>query len=224
MGTIIVPSDTHYTFRGQVTMEGNTSLPASTVSNASVTANADIESSKMAQRVLSKFVIPFTSWRVHDNMLSFLPSAGAADDLGYVGGTFGSASGMLKTSDAKTTTITQYARAIWPLPLEYDSGETIQIRANAGMETTISDGTATIDFSIYEVDREGGVGSDLVSTAATDINSLTLGNKDFTVNGAGLIAGDELDIRVAVAITDTATGTAVTGVIGSIEVLCDTRG
>jgi hypothetical protein len=110
------------------------------------------------------------------------------------------------------------------LPPEYDDGETVQIRVHGGMKTTVSDTTATVDVECYESDKERGISADLCTTSAQTINSLTFGDDDFTITATSLVSGDVLDIRITVAITDGATGTAVLGEIGSVELLCDIRG
>ena len=110
------------------------------------------------------------------------------------------------------------------LPAEYDTGQTVTLRINGGMVTTVSDTTATVDVEAHESDGEGGVGSDLCATAAQSINNLSFAQKDFSITPTGLSAGDLLDVRIAVAVDDSATGTAVIGSIGSIALLCDVRG
>lgn len=192
--------------------------------DADISANAAIATSKIAQRVLSVYPIPMTAWRVHDALQTNLPGTAATDDLAVIGGTFGTAVPVIQTSDAKATSVTQRARCHLHVPSYYEAGETIILRFKAGMITTISDGTATLDAEVYLSDLYGAVnGSDLVTTAATTINSLTEADIDFTITGSGLSGGDELDVRITIAITDSATGTAVTGQIGSAALLCDTR-
>lgn len=68
------------------------------------------------------------------------------------------------------------------------------------------------------------VGSDLVTTSATTINSLTAAAKEFAITPTGLVAGDELDVRVTIAITDGATATAVIGRIMKLYALLSVRG
>lgn len=170
------------------------------------------------------FRIPLTSWRVWDAVQTNLPATAAADDLAIIGGTFGSAGWTIQTSDAKTTTVTQRAIAVHDLPAEYVSGAAITIRAHAGMNTTVANGTATVDFEVYKSDDEGGVGSDICATAAQTINSLTDADKDFTITPTGLAAGDTLIIRMTVAVTDSGTGTAVIGQVGSVDVLAGVKG
>lgn len=171
------------------------------------------------------FRISLLSWRVWDALISSLPAAAANDDLGLIQGTFGTNSPTIQAGDLKAAgATTRYARTVFSLPAEYVSGSAITIRTHAGMKTTVSDGTATIDVECYKSDDEEGIGSDLCATAAQSINSLTDADKDFTITPTGLVAGDTLDIRIAVAVNDAATATAVIAVVGSVDVLCGVKG
>lgn len=181
---------------------------------------------QMQQETLAVFPIPLTSLRVHDAYQTNLPGTAASDDLGLLGTAFGTSAPTVVTSDAKATTVTQYARFEVMLPECYEAGETVVLRALAGMKTTVSDGTATIDFSAYKKTGDGGItGGDIVSTAATSINgSLTNSARDFNVTATTLSAGDILDCRVVIAITDAATATAVIGEIDYLALCCDIKG
>ena len=95
---------------------------------------------------------------------------------------------------------------------------------SAGMTTTVASASATLDVQAYKADRESGVGADICATAAIDINSTSWANRDFTITATSLSPGDVLDVRIAVAVVDSATGTAVIASIGAIELLCDIRG
>lgn len=209
---------------GDLTVQGTSSWPAGQITNADINANAAIARTKLAEDALQSFVVKMTDLRVWDAVQTNLPGTAASDDLAIIGGTWGSATPMIKTSDAKATTVTQRARVQIQLPPEYVAGGDVRIRLHAGMGTTVSDGTATVDVEAYESNKEGGLGSDLVTTSATTINSLTLADKDFTLTSAGLAPGDWLDVRITIAITDSATVTAVLGVIGHITLLCDIVG
>lgn len=212
------------TVTGDCTVQGTLNHPDGTIVNAAINANAAIARTKLAENALQGFVVPLTDLRVWDAFQTNLPGTAATDDLGLIGGTFATNSPMVKTSDAKNTSVTQYARFMVRLPAEYVAGGDVTLRLHAGMQTTVANGTATVDVQAYESNREGGISADLVTTSATTVNSLTLADKDFTVTPAGLAPGNWLDVRVVIAITDSATGTAVLGVIGSIELLCDIQG
>lgn len=170
-----------------------------------------------------EFPVLLTDGRVHDSG-AHLPTTAASDDLAIGVGTLGTQDFYLTTSDAKATTVTQYARYQVQVPYEFDAGETLQLVVNGEMNTTVSDGTATVDLEVYKSDLDGTVGSDLCATAAQSINSLTAADKTFTVTATGLNPGDLLDVRVTIAITDSATGTAVIGRVNSIRRKLDCRG
>lgn len=206
------------------TIPGDLIIPGDLRLNGSLTppkAKANIIS--MAE--LQAFPIPLTEFRVWDAMATLLPSAGANDDLGLVGGTFGTATPSLRTQDCKTLTNSNYARVLVQLPWEYVAGESVTIRVKAGMITTIAGTSAHLDCEAYKLqeDPDDAIGSDLVSTAQTVMNSLTFANIDFAVTPTSLSPGDILDVRIKTAIVDGATGTAVIAGITSVKLLCDVR-
>lgn len=195
------------------------------IENATITRkNGTWNRNDFGQETLVADTVDLMTLRTWDDMTAFLPGTAASDDLAFIEGTFGTDAPTVQSSDGKATTITQRARFQYPLTECYDPGETIQVRIRAGMITTVSDSTATIDVECYLHDADGSVGSDLCTTAAQDINSLTKGNDDFTITSTGFVVGDTLDIRVTIAITDSATGTAVIGEISRIQILRDIRG
>lgn len=170
------------------------------------------------------FAIPMVDLRVWDALATNLPATPANDDLGLVGGTFGSATPKISTGDVKAAGCTRYARFQFQLPVEYDAGTSVTLRLHAGMTTTVADTSATLDVECYKSDSEAGLGSDLCATAAQDINDLSDADFDFTITPTGLTAGDVLDIRLTVVVADSATGTAVIADIGAIEMLVDIKG
>jgi hypothetical protein len=177
---------------------------------------------KMAQESAVAFPMDLRGWQVHDSG-ALLPASASADDLGFAVGTFGTAPPKLVSSDGASTTVTQYARQSFQVPLEYQTGQTIQFVANVAMGT-ISDTTATLDVQVYAADKEGGIGSDLCTTSATSVNSATAADYTFAITGSGLAAGAWLDIRITAAITDSATGSGVTMSVNNTEIQCDVRG
>ncbi len=155
-----------------------------------------------------------------------LPATPASTTLGLVAGTFGTGNLYLSAGDLKAAgATTRRARMTVTLPSNYVAGQTVTLRFSAGMKTTVSDTSCTVDVEAYKVGRDTLVsGVDLVSTAATTINSLTFADKSFTVDPSGLSPGDQLDIRISIACNDGATATAVIPAIGSLELLVDTKG
>ncbi len=181
--------------------------------------------SQLAQESSVVYPQPWESWRVHDAYHTNLPGTPAADDLGLIGGTLGSASPSLQSEDLKAAGLTdKYARAVFQLPAEYSSGATINLRASAGMLTTIADTLAELHFEVFKSNRAAGVGSDLVTTPATDVNSTTIQDYLFGVTPTGLVAGDILDLRAHFQVNDAATGTEVKAILGAVEWLLNIRG
>jgi hypothetical protein len=199
-------------------------IPSGEIVNSQINTLAAIERTKLASESL-KDNIPLELLRIWDAFQTSLPTSASSDDLGKVIGTFGTDAMTIQTSDAKNTSVTQRARFVYRIPMNYVSGQAISVASWAGMRTTVANGTATIDFEVYKKnDATGLVGSDLVSTAATTINSLTAAAKEFVIDPTGLTHGDELDIRVTIAITDTATPTAVIGRIYKLYMLPTVKG
>jgi hypothetical protein len=208
MTTTTIPTNLH--------IEGNLTLTGS----YQKVDSGDI----LNQKTLESYLIPWTAWRVWDAVHTNLPGTAANDDLALVGGTFGTDTWCVESGDLKAAgATTRYARAFIQLPPEYEDGQTVNIRVRGGMETTVADNSATVDLEVYESDYEGDAAgpTDLCATAAQSINSLTHADKDFTITATGLAAGDWLDVRLAVAVNDAATGTVVLARVGNVNLLCD---
>ncbi len=178
----------------------------------------------LSQVDLQPFLIPWPAWRIWDNVVAPLGATALSDDdLLMVGGTFGTDPPCIQTGDLKATTKTRYARCQYWLPWEYVSGQTVTVRFHAGMVTTVAGTSATLDLVCYESDEELGLSADICDTAAQSINSLTFADIDFTITPTALVGGSLLDMRIAITVTDAATGTAVIGCIGASKLLCDVR-
>jgi hypothetical protein len=199
-------------------------LPPEVITNYTIAGNADIATTKLAQRVLAESIVPLTQARTWNAVATNLPAAAADDDLGLVSGTWGTDPARITAGNVKTlgATTRRLYLAI-PIPANYEDGQTIQLQIRAKMETTVADVSCTIDAEAY-VGADGAVGSDLVTTAAQSMNSLTAAAYTFTVNATGVDPGDLLEVRLSISSNDAATATAVTPAIYSIALLCDTRG
>lgn len=199
-------------------INGN-SIPGSKLLAAAEILRSQLKQVPDARKVISPF-----DWVVWDSGAKLTTAAN--DDLGLVMGTFGTNVATIQAGDVKATNSTRYAICRVALPDYYDDGQTVTVRLLAGMQTTVADTTCTIDVVAYEVDDDGTptADGDLCATAAQSINSLTAANKDFLLTATNLAAGDELEIRVAIAYNDSATGTAVTPTIYKAALLFDARG
>jgi hypothetical protein len=204
---------------------GTQRLLAEVIVDAHINPNAAIQRVKLQQDDLKPYPIVHTEWRVWDNLAALLPATSASDDLGLYPGTWGTTPQLIRSADVKTTTVTLRAVCEVKVPAEYVAGETLVLRARAGMITTVCDGTGTIDFEVYRKTGDGAaLSADLCATAAASIKSLTFADKDFTITPTDVVAGDVLQVRMTMAIVDTATGTAVIGAVESIKLLCDVKG
>lgn len=180
----------------------------------------------LIQNDFAEYGVPFSNLRIHDAMASHISAAGS-DDLGLsTGGTFGTDSGYISGGDLKAAgATTRRARFLFTLPPEYVAGQSVRIVATSGMVTTVADTSCTIDFEAYKSDKDATVGgSDLVTTSATTINSLTFAAKNFEVTSSGLSAGDVLDIRMSIACNDAATVTAVIPAVAHLALALDIKG
>lgn len=187
--------------------------------------SAQTRASILKQDALAIFPVLLTGLRVWDAFQTNLPGTAATDDLALIGGTFGTSPPVISAGDLKAAGATsRYARFQIVLPECYDAGETVTLALYAGMVATIADTSCTIDVQCYKLDKAAGIGSDLCATAAMTMNSLVLAAKSFTITPSGLVAGDVFDVRIAIACTDAATGTAVTPTIAAIDLLCDIKG
>lgn len=176
------------------------------------------------QEELVANAVPLTDMRVHDAVSSLLPAAAANDDMGLVTGTPGTNAPTLQGVDFGGTATDEKCLFVFALPIEYDAGQSITVRCHAGMLTTVSDGTATLDCEVWSDDGDGTVSADLCATAAQSINSLTLADIDFAVTPTGLSAGDLLFVRLSFGGSDTGNAGVMIPTITKVSVLLDMRG
>lgn len=165
---------------------------------------------------IGEIPISVNDMRVWNSFAALLPAAAATDDLGLIDNTFGTAAPTIQTIDAKAAGTTAYARFQYVMPFDVREITTMKLRINAGMKTTIADTSTLLDVIAY---RNAAPTVDLNTTAATDINSLTAADKDFTLTITNLAIGDVLDIRISIVIVDAATGTAVIGKINDLAMI-----
>lgn len=179
--------------------------------------------------LLQEDSVPFptslTDFRIYDTgqPLSATPASTA---LGLIAGAYATSNLYLSAGDLKAAGgTTRRARILATLPPEYVDGQTIVIRLSAGMKTTVADTSCLIAVEAYKVGRDTNVsGSNVVTTSAQSINSLTFADKTFAVDPSTLSAGDQLDIRVSITCTDAATLTAVIAAIAAMDLLLDIQG
>jgi hypothetical protein len=185
---------------------------------------ATIARSGITQQDLVPYTIPLTSLRVHDAMATALPATAANDDMGLITGTPGTDSPTVQGVDFGGTTSDEKSAFEFVLPAEYVAGETITARVRAAMLTTVSDGTATVDVECWVAGVDGAAGSDICATAATTINSLTPGNKDFTITPTSRAPGDRLIVRLSFAGSDTGDLGVMIPEITLVQMLLDIKG
>jgi len=189
---------------------------------ASRDAAVTLARAAIVQQDLQPYPITFDAYRVWDAPQTVIPGTPANDDLGLIDNTFGTAAPTIETGDLKAAGATsRKTRFQFAVPVEYVAGQTITLRANAGMKTTVADTSATLDV---ECVRQAAADTDICATAAQSINSLDAADKDFTITPTDVVPGDILDVVLTVAVNDGATGTAVIGQINTVELLLDIKG
>lgn len=199
-------------------------IPVRSFNGSDLAVNAEIAAGQLAQRTMQPEPLPLTQCRVWDAMHTPVVGTPATDDLGLVTGTPGTDFPYLSAGDLKAAGATTRKVAFQlAVPSNYDDGETFEIRIRSAVETTVADTSCTLDLEVFKGNGSGAAGSDLCTTSAQSINSLTPGDVDFTIDGSGLDPGDLLTCVVSIACNDAATGTAVTPVIYSITRRCDVR-
>jgi len=178
----------------------------------------------LEQDSFGSYPLHATGWRVWDAYQTALGTS-SSDDLGIGTGTFATGLPYITSGDVKNSTTTRYARIVFQLPVEYVSGQSVRITANAGMLTTVASSSCTVDFEVYKSARDTTkTGSDLCSTSATTINSLTFAAKDFDITATSLSPGDILDVRMTIACVDVATGTVVQPAVADVQFKLDVKG
>ncbi len=178
----------------------------------------------LAQEDAAEFPVDLGAAKIWDSGQP-APATAASDDLALIAGTFATDNFYIQGRDCKVATITGYTRFEITVPPEYVAGQAFKLRFAAGMITTISDTTATIDCEVYKVGRDTHKsGSDLCTTSALNINSLTFADKDFTITPTNLAPGDKLDVRVTLAVVDGASVTAVKPTIAAFDRVLSIKG
>lgn len=167
------------------------------------------------------FPIRLTDCRVHDAPQTVLPATAAADDMAIVAITPGTNAPTLQGVDFGAASTDEKCTFQFAVPHSYRDGETITLRCFAGMLTTVSDGTATLDVECWKDDGDGTVATDICATAATTINSLTLANKDFTITPTTVEGGDLLNFRLTFGGSDTGNAGVMIPTVTAITVLLD---
>lgn len=149
-------------------------------------------------------VIPLSDIRTVGTNAPLGASAGTPTSaLGITPGTHGTASPVIVAAAASGASVTNVGRLQFALPETYEAGGTITLTAHARTSVAAAAVGSTLDVQAFLVDGEAGIGSDLCTTDAADINSTDWDDFDFTITPTGLVAGDVLDIELTVVCNDT---------------------
>ncbi len=183
----------------------------------------------LAVSALQSVAVPMTAWRKWDAYATPLTASPATDDLGLIGGTFGTSAPTLQTDDlaANGAPVSYYARAEIEIPHNYIAAGSAKIRVHAGMLTTIADQDATVDVVAYLSDKDETVTGDLVTDApvANNMNSIAspFAVIDFALTATSLTPGAILDVRIHVSGDDNGAAGVIKGCVAAVELLVDVR-
>ena len=194
-----------------------------TWTSTATVSNADVARTNLAAETKT-YPIPLTSLRVWDALHTTLPGTAANDDAALITGTPGTDAPTVQGLDSGGATTESKFAFEFALPPEYVDAGAVLIRVKGAMLTTVADGSATIDFSCYSDDRDGTVSSDLVTTDAASINSLTAAQIDFTVTATSLAAGEKLIIVGDIDVDDSGDAGVMIAEIQALELVLSVKG
>ena len=181
-----------------------------------------ISRTRLVQQDAVPYPLTFDRFRIHDDYGTLLPTTPGSENFGVINNLLGTDTPTLETEDHKGAGSSfDNGRVQFVVPPEYVPGQTITLRVNAAMKTTVADSSATIDAVCY---RHADPSTDIVVPAAQNMNSLTPADFDFEIFPGNVVVGDILDINLISNLDDGATGTAVIGQIISAKLLLDIKG
>lgn len=203
-------------------------LVAGTVAASDLATPLNMPRAQLAVVPLDIFTQPLAKFKKFDSVDLGLPAAATGSYMGLNTGTISSAANQVATTDSKSASLTTKARdpyLILPNSLSLAGfSPQVQIYLRAGMKTTVAGASALLTVVAYKVNLDGTVGTNLVTTGAQNINSLTAADFFFTVTTSGLLPGDVLDVQASIAIVDASGTNPVVGVINKYGLLCSTQG
>jgi len=168
--------------------------------------------------------VPVTVPRHDDGTV--ISGAAAAGKFGLTLGGFGAGGAMLEGEAASGNTKTSTLHFRWAVPQNFDTAAATRALALAinCRVSVVANTAATIDAEVYKSNGQGGqTGGDLVTTAATNINSATWAEVSFTVNPGSLTPGDELDVFVRAVVNDSGAANSAKAQIGGLRMVATTR-
>ncbi len=165
----------------------------------------------------SAFSVNFTDLRRTGDCALILPNAGDNTNLGITTGASGAANISLTSSNPTGATKTEKARFQFIIPANYITASDLTLTARARVAVALQV-SATLDFTVFESNKELGVGADICATAAQSINTDAWANYAYTITGAALLPGDVIDIEMTTALDDTAGAHAGFAQVGNITI------
>jgi hypothetical protein len=154
--------------------------------------------------------------KVHDAIKTDLPDTPSSDDLGLAEGVDAVLT-TIETNGGGTASTLAYALFRFVLDPWYDAGKdiTVRIRAVTSALGTVED---LVDVEVKRIGEDGAPDADLNGTAEQQLTT-ALADYDFVVDGATLVPGDEVQLRLALSRDDTAGAIAGTITAPKVSVL-----
>jgi hypothetical protein len=174
--------------------------------------------------------IPLTSLRKgsEGNLSAGLGSAADGSDLGLLSTGFGQAASaprVVSSSLSAGGTLTQKARVLIALPVEYQAGSAITCRVAARADACQVG--ATVALAAYELNGTGsyaGSPTNLCTTGAQNLSS-SYSTLEFALTAPAGGPGSVLDVLLTVALNDTGgSGGAKQALLASLELALPVRG
>lgn len=188
---------------------------------ASLTGNP--ARSNLGTDLLAAHYLRLTDMLTHATMVALGSAAGTpAGDCGLTPGTAGTNSPLIKGEAASGNSKSDAFRFLYPLPIDYVAGGGVKIRIRAMMTGNVQV-AQTVVAAAYLADGAGGVGSNLVTTAAQTLTT-AMADYDFVVTPTGLVVGNVLDILVTLVANDTGGTANKLAQVGQVALVHDSQG
>lgn len=139
--------------------------------------------------------IPLRLTQARDDDGQPMAAAASAGKFGLSVGGWGTGGMKIVGEAANANTKTDDMLIEVALPQNYEAGTDLTFAIVARVDTPLNT-TATIDVEAYLSDTNGGVGSDLCSTAGQACNSATWATYTFTIAGATLAPGRTVEVYI----------------------------
>lgn len=174
----------------------------------------DVVAGTATATATSTLAIPFPLFRKDGAWLTVVDAAPGSSLLGLAATTAGV---NLVGNAVSGTTTSDYAQVTFAIPQDYKAGGTLTIRVRAKWTTTLLTVSSKVDVEC-KVAADGSLGSDICTTAAQQVTT-SFAEYSFTITPTGRVAGEILNVRVALLGDDTGGTINTAGAISAFALL-----